>query len=1147
MEKTKKLAVGILAHVDAGKTTLAEGILYKTGQIRKVGRVDHKDAFLDTEELEKARGITIFSKQAVLKLNETEVTLLDTPGHVDFSAEMERTLQVMDYAVLLISGADGVQGHVETLWRLLARYEIPVFLFINKMDQPGTDAEKLLEELQSRLSEHCLNFSQDLQNAELLEELAMCDENVLEQYLETGSVEEDQIRTMIAERKVFPCCFGSALKMEGVTEFLKILDRFTKTPEYGGDFGARVFKISRDTAGNRLTHLKITGGVLKVKQMLGEEKADQIRIYSGAGYTMVQEAPAGTICAVTGLNSTFSGQGIGNETEAEKPVLEPVLTYRIELPPDCDVHQMLGKLRQLEEEIPELHIVWNERLAEIHAQVMGEVQIEILKSLIHERFGEWVEFGAGNIVYKETIRSTVEGVGHFEPLRHYAEVHLLLEPAEPGSGLQIGTVCSEDTLDRNWQRLILTHLLERKHPGVLTGSEITDMKITLVKGRAHIKHTEGGDFRQATYRAVRQGLKKAESVLLEPVYAFRLEIPSESTGRALNDIQRMYGSFEPPEMEGDMTVITGTAPVVTMRDYQKEVTAYSRGRGRVFCTLKGYEPCHNAEEVIASIGYDSEADVENPTGSVFCAHGAGFVVPWNEVEDHMHLEYTLENLEEESDSAESAADRSGGASSVQKAKKASDRVPMAASLQEAKELEEIFTRTYGKVERKRAGFERRTRPVTSSSGIGDPKYAKSNRSKEPQEEYLLVDGYNIIFAWDDLNELAKYNIESARGKLMDILSNYQGYKKMTLILVFDAYKVKGNQGEVGMYHNIHVVYTKEAETADQYIEKTVHRIGHNGNVTVASSDGLEQIIIMGAGAHRLSARDLRTEIEHTNGQIRENYLEKEQKTKSYLLENASGELGDFLKELEEERKKRVKRAKERLKMNYAIILSGGIGTRMQMGDFPKQYLEVEKKPILLYTLEQFQKSSAVEKIVIVAADAWREKIRGWMEEDGITKFLAFADAGDTRQESIHNGLTVCMEDSVSENDGVIIHDGVRPLVSEQLIGDCLAALADHEGCMPVLPMKDTIYQSSDGTKIDHLLERSTLFAGQAPEAFQLHPYAKINREASKEELSLTRGTSEIAYRHGMDVAMIPGDERNFKITTRSDLERFCTIVEGETK
>ena len=566
-------------------------------------------------------------------------------------------------------------------------------------------------------------------------------------------------------------------------------------------------------------------------------------------------------------------------------------------------------MRKLEQEDPQLQVRWNEQLQEISVRLMGEIQLAVLQRLMLERFSMPISFDSGSIAYRETIQKPVEGVGHYEPLRHYAEVHLLLEPLPTGSGLQFAAACREDDLDRNWQRLVLTHLQEKTHGGVLMNAPITDMKITLVKGRAHIKHTEGGDFRQATYRAVRQGLKKAESVLLEPVYAFRLEIPSESTGRALNDIRRMYGSFEPPEMEGDMTVITGTAPVVTMRDYQKEVTAYSRGRGRVFCTLKGYEPCHNAEEVIASIGYDSEADVENPTGSVFCAHGAGFVVPWNEVEDHMHLEYTLENPEEESDSAESAADRIGGASSVQKAKKASDRVPMAASLQEAKELEEIFTRTYGKVERKRAGFERRTRPATSSSGIGDPKYAKSNRPKEPQEEYLLVDGYNIIFAWDDLNELAKYNIESARGKLMDILSNYQGYKKMTLILVFDAYKVKGNQGEVGMYHNIHVVYTKEAETADQYIEKTVHRIGHNGNVTVASSDGLEQIIIMGAGAHRLSARDLRTEIEHTNGQIRENYLEKEQKTKSYLLENASGELGDFLKELEEERKKESKKSK----------------------------------------------------------------------------------------------------------------------------------------------------------------------------------------------------------------------------------------------
>ena len=910
MKNKKHIVTGILAHVDAGKTTLSEAILYTAGNLRKIGRVDNGDAFLDTYELERSRGITIFSKQAEVSMNEMDLTLLDTPGHVDFSAEMERTLQVLDYAVLVISGADGVQGHTLTLWSLLERYKIPTFLFINKMDQDGTQKDQLLKELQERLSSGCIDFGEKGSD-EFYEMIAMEDEALLDHYLESGEITESKIREMIAERKIFPCFFGSALKLQGVNEFLSDFAFYTEEREYPEEFGARIFKITRDENGNRLTHLKVTGGNLKVKTVITEndEKINQIRIYSGEKYETVNELQAGRICAVTGLSDTIPGQCLGAEQGGYEPVLEPVLTYQMILPEETSASVILPKLRQLEEEEPELHIIWNEELQEIQVQIMGEVQLEILKSLIKERFDVDVEFGQGNIVYKETIRSTVEGVGHFEPLRHYAEVHLLLEPAEPGSGLQIGTVCSEDTLDRNWQRLILTHLLERKHPGVLTGSEITDMKITLVKGRAHIKHTEGGDFRQATYRAVRQGLKKAESVLLEPVYAFRLEIPSESTGRALNDIQRMYGSFEPPEMEGDMTVITGTAPVVTMQDYQKEVTAYSRGRGRVFCTLKGYEPCHNAEEVIASIGYDSEADVENPTGSVFCAHGAGFVVPWNEVEDHMHLEYTLENPEEESDSAESAADRSGGASSVQKAKKASDRVPMAASLQAAKELEEIFTRTYGKVERKRAGFERRTRPVTSSSGIGDPKYAKSNRPKEPQEEYLLVDGYNIIFAWDDLNELARYNIESARGKLMDILSNYQGYKKMTLILVFDAYKVKGNQGEVGMYHNIHVVYTKEAETADQYIEKTVHRIGHNGNVTVASSDGLEQIIIMGAGAHRLSARDLRTEIEHTNGQIRENYLEKEQKTKSYLLENASGELGDFLKELEEERKKESKKSK----------------------------------------------------------------------------------------------------------------------------------------------------------------------------------------------------------------------------------------------
>ena len=879
MEKTKKLAVGILAHVDAGKTTLAEGILYKTGQIRKAGRVDHKDAFLDTEELEKARGITIFSKQAVLKLNETEVTLLDTPGHVDFSAEMERTLQVMDYAVLLISGADGVQGHVETLWRLLARYEIPVFLFINKMDQPGTDAQKLLEELQSRLSEHCLNFSQDLQNAELLEELAMCDEDVLEQYLETGSVEEDQIRTMIAERKVFPCCFGSALKMEGVTEFLKMLDRFTKTPEYGGDFGARVFKISRDTAGNRLTHLKITGGVLKVKQMLGEEKADQIRIYSGEKYEMVQEAKSGMVCAVTGLNYTYPGEGLGIECDSEAPALEPVLSYKIELPEGCDVHKMLGNLRILEEEDPMLKIVWNEELGEIHAKLMGAVQIEILKSLIKDRFGVDVEFDTGNIVYKETIQNTVEGVGHFEPLRHYAEVHLKMEPGERGSGIVIGTDCSEDMLDKNWQRLILTHLLEKEHRGVLTGSVITDMKITLTAGRAHLKHTEGGDFRQATYRAVRQGLMQAESMLLEPYYDFQLEIPSGMIGRALTDIQRMNGETGTPQTEGEMTTIEGYAPVTGMRDYQMEVNSYTRGQGHLTCTFRGYEPCRNAEAVIEEIGYDPERDIENPTGSVFCSHGAGFNVPWNQVPEYMHLENQLEKeqaLEEAKRQSEQAARQVPRAA----------RTPGVYSKAAEKELEEIFIRTYGKVERK-GGLT----PKTYES-----EYAKKQRKKEEaMQEYLLVDGYNVIFAWQELKELAKVSIEAARDKLMDILCNYQGYKKCVLILVFDAYKVEGYALEIQKYHNIHVVYTKEAETADQYIEKVVHHIGRKYHVTVVTSDGVEQVITMGQGGTRISSRDFLEEIEYTKKLIEEDNEKQRVSDRNYLFDHADEE---FVKKME---------------------------------------------------------------------------------------------------------------------------------------------------------------------------------------------------------------------------------------------------------
>ena len=635
----KRLVVGILAHVDAGKTTLAESILYVTGNIRKLGRVDHGDAFLDNYELERSRGITIFSKQAEVKLQDKEITLLDTPGHVDFSAEMERTLQVLDYAVLVISGADGVQGHVQTLWRLLQRYEIPVFLFINKMDQPGTDKGTILSELRKRLDDKCIDFSEDSDSDAFYESVAMCDEELLNTYLEQQTLTTEAIRDAIQQRKLFPCYFGSALKMYGVEEFLQGFDSYTNVPCYPEEFGAKVYKISRDKQGTRLTHLKITGGSLKVKMLLrDEEKVDQIRVYSGAGFETMNEIPAGSICAVTGLNHTKAGEGLGIEPESFAPVLEPVLTYQIQLPKSCDVHGMLMKLKQLEEEEPELHIVWNEQLQEIHAQVMGEVQIEILKSLIAERFDTEVEFGSGNIVYKETIADAVEGAGHYEPLKHYAEVRLLLEPAKRGSGLHFYSDVSEDVLDRNWQRLILTHLAEKAHKGVLTGSEITDMKITLINGRAHIKHTEGGDFRQSTYRAVRQGLKKAKNFLLEPVYEYQLEVPSDTIGRAMSDIQRMQGTFTPPEIDGDMSMLKGTAPVVYMRDYQMEVIAYTKGRGRLFCNLKGYEPCHNAEEVIAAIGYDSESDLENPTGSVFCDHGAGFVVPWDEVEKYMHTE-----------------------------------------------------------------------------------------------------------------------------------------------------------------------------------------------------------------------------------------------------------------------------------------------------------------------------------------------------------------------------------------------------------------------------------------------------------------------------------------------------------------------------
>lgn len=887
--KTDQLAVGILAHVDSGKTTLAESILYISGAIRKLGRVDHKDAFLDTYALEKNRGITIFSKQARFQLEDKEITLLDTPGHVDFSAEMERTLQVLDYAILVINGADGVQGHTVTLWKLLKRYQVPVFIFVNKMDQPGTDQEKILEELQKKLDSNCIDF--DSHNTETLyDSIAMCSENLMEEYLDTGKISRQAIDQAILNRQMFPCMFGSALKMDGVKELLEFINEHMICREYPEKFGARVFKIVRDEQDNRLTYMKITGGSLKVKAMLTDyqegmdlsecwqEKADQIRLYSGGTYNTVNEVTAGTVCAVTGLSKTFCGEGLGIETESGQPVLEPVLTYRVILPQECNVHDMYLKLCKLEEEEPQLHIVWDENLSEIHAQVMGEVQIEILKSLIAERFHTEVEFGTGNIVYKETITEPVIGIGHFEPLRHYAEVHLLLEPLERGSGLEFATNCSEDELDRNWQRLVLTHLEERRHKGVLTGSEITDMRITLIAGRAHTKHTEGGDFRQATYRAVRQGLKSANSILLEPVYEFQLEIPQEQVGRAMSDIQRRYGSFEPPVIEGDMAYITGTAPVVTMRDYQMEVTSYTRGHGRFSCTLKGYEPCHNEEEILAEFAYDSEADTENPTGSVFCSHGAGFLVSWNRVPEYAHIGIQREDEEEPEEEL--------------RVKKPSFTYENGVIDQE--EIDEIFARTFGAAKQKRNSWTRTIKASDDSNYKGtQPAYVSGG------EEYLLVDGYNIIFAWQELNELAQHNIDSARDKLMDIMCNYQGAKKVNLILVFDAYKVSGGQGEVFDYHNIHVVYTKEAETADQYIEKVTHELSRKYQVTVATSDRLEQMIIWGAGARRISAPGFYEEVMNTIQEVRENIEREKPKNKNYLKDHLSRETYEELEKIKQ--------------------------------------------------------------------------------------------------------------------------------------------------------------------------------------------------------------------------------------------------------
>jgi small GTP-binding protein len=859
----EQLAVGILAHVDAGKTTLSEGLLYHSGAISKMGRVDNRDAFLDTEELERTRGITIFSKQAVMQLEDKVITLLDTPGHVDFSAEMERTLWVMDYAVLVISGADGIQGHTLTLWRLLERYEIPVFIFVNKMDQPGTDAEALLSRLQKHFGSGCVNFTN--QNTEdFFEQVAVCDEVVMESYFEKDTVTKEQLVDMIAQRKVFPCFFGSALKDEGVKEFLQNLSFYTKQSGGQADetFGGKVFKIARDLQGNRLTYIKVTHGILKTKDVIykenedgsrWEEKNNQIRIYSGEHYEMVQQAQRGCVCAVTGLTQSRPGDGLGCEQSAQLPLLEPVLNFGVELPEDMDAAVALPLLRQLEEEEPELHVIWQEETKTIQISLMGEVQIEVLTKLILERFGFEVRFGTGDIVYKETIKDVVEGVGHFEPLRHYAEVHLLLEPGEPGSGMQFLTDCSEDVLDKNWQRLILTHLEEREHVGVLTGSPLTDMRITVVSGRAHTKHTEGGDFRQATYRAVRQGLMQAECELLEPYYAFRMELPMDMVGRAMTDVENMCGSFEPPVMEGEKAILTGSVPVSTMRDYQITLNSYTKGLGTLFCSVKGYGPCHNTEEVIEKMQYNSENDVENPSSSVFCSHGAGFIVPWNQVKDYMHVTGYLENEQEASE--EELYEKA--LSDIEQRKAGLTDYSI-----DEEQINAILNRTFhananGKKQWKRS---RNVKPDTAYKGQSKPKHS---------EKYMIVDGYNIVHAWEELNCLVEDNLEGARMKLLDMLSNYQAFTKLETIVVFDAYKVKGNLGEMFDYHNIHVVYTKEAETADTYIEKLTHRISNDYQVTVATSDGLVQLITRGNNCTVMSARELREDVERVNESIRE--------------------------------------------------------------------------------------------------------------------------------------------------------------------------------------------------------------------------------------------------------------------------------------
>lgn len=898
----KKLVVGILAHVDSGKTTLSEAMLYTAGKIRKLGRVDHKDAYLDTDAQERERGITIFSKQAVFTYDGMEITLLDTPGHVDFSAEMERTLQVLDYAILVINGMDGVQSHTDTLWKLLKRYEIPTFIFVNKMDMEGTDKDAVFQNIRKKLDGDCVDFS----SGDRDEQIAMADERLLDTYLDSGMVEVEDIIEAILDRKIFPCFWGSALKLSGVQELLDAMNTYMVMPAYNAEFGGRIFKISRDAKGERLTYMKVTGGSLKCREQIEgtEGKVNQIRIYSGARYETVEEASAGTICAVTGLGETSAGQGVGCEQENVFAGLEPVLSYKVSYPEDKDAVVVLRDIRQLEEEEPELHVEFAQETGEIFVKVMGQVQLQVLTQIIKDRFGYLISFGMGRIIYKETLAESVMGVGHFEPLRHYAEVHLLMEPLEPGSGMQFDTICSEDVLNKNWQRLILTHLEEKEYRGVLTGAPITDMKITVTAGRAHQKHTEGGDFRQATYRAVRQGLMMGECRLLEPVYAFRLEIPTEMTGRAMNDITRMHGRFAQPEIEGEMSILTGTAPVATMQEYQQDVTAYTRGQGKLSCTLQGYEPCHNEDEVLAASTYDPELDMANPASSVFCAHGAGYIVDWYDVYDMMHVKedpgFALAGME---DVLRNITSEPTEADEDNRKRMVRERQDAGAPVYDEKELEDIFVRTYGSNSREnaaynKAGFNRHNKSVseadwyvkkaaehgksktagaqtpsvglkTADTGIARP---GAYRKQKGEKEYLLVDGYNVIFAWDDLKALAAVNIDSARDKLIDVMSNYQGYVGCELILVFDAYKVKQNPGSITKHGNIHVVYTKEAETADMYIEKTTHELGRKYKVTVASSDGLEQLIIMGQGALRMSSRGLREEVERVNQILRNDYL-----------------------------------------------------------------------------------------------------------------------------------------------------------------------------------------------------------------------------------------------------------------------------------